>query len=175
MNFNDFIEQLETIFLSKDQEKTEQNEAIHSDTNKSNSGQPSKKDRLKKAFSLLFTFLVDLIKMPFAWFFHYFKQEFVTAIKKDIRTMLGMAAIMSVLYLFLLIFWLSVSILVGVFFYEKGFSLFNALLFSIAFQVVAIIILSTTLYILSKKHHTRKMLKKFSTRNESLKDQGNLM
>jgi hypothetical protein len=68
-----------------------------------------------------------------------------------------------------------VSILVGVFFYEKGFSLFNALLFSIAFQVVAIIILSTTLYILSKKQHTRKMLKKFSTRNKSLKDQGNLM
>lgn len=134
MKTKDLIDQLEALLLNQETETTEESETNNTSTDEPQTAKTSIKDRFKKAFSLLLTFVIDLIKMPFVWFFNYFKQEVVTAIKKDIRTMLSMAAIMSILYLLFFIFWFSIAVLIGVFFYEKGFSLTNAILSSIAFQ-----------------------------------------
>ncbi|MGC9150791.1 MAG: hypothetical protein ACP5F6_03390 [Microbacter sp.] len=168
MKLSELINQLEMLFLTTESTTTKEKESPHTEENDTDQMHTSVKDRIKKALSLLFTFLVDLIKMPFLWFFNYFKEEVVTAIKKDIRTMLGMAAIMSILYLFLLILWFSVSVFVGVLFYEKGFSIISSIFFSIVFQLIIIILLSIVLYSLSKKQHTRKMLKKLANHREQL-------
>ncbi len=108
---------------------------------------------------LVLQFILNLVKAPFKFIAGYVKNELVTALKKDSGLMAVISVMVVVLFVFFLIFWLSVSVAVGVYFYENGNTLFVSVLYSIAFQTLSSLLALLIAYISMRRMKTFKIFR----------------
>jgi len=132
--------------------------AINSLINEDPKEVKSKDDFIYSALQIL----LSIIKTPFVYLSTILKKEVLKAIKKDLKMLVIIGGVFAALMLFLLVLWFSVSLLIGAYFYDNGYSLFSSVLFSIAFQIACILLVSLIAYIASKQLKSAKVLKKVS-------------
>jgi len=108
---------------------------------------------------LVLQFILNLIKAPFRFVAGYVKKEIVSAVKKDAGLMAVISAMIIVLFVFFLIFWFSVSVAVGAYFYENGNTLFVSILYSIAFQILSSLFVALVAYISVRSLKTFKIFR----------------
>jgi hypothetical protein len=65
-----------------------------------------------------------------------------------------------VLLIVFIVFWVLISLAIGVYFKESGVSVLNAILYVISFQLVIFTIVSFVIYKISKKIKSLKLLRK---------------
>ena len=123
-------------------------------------GEEKKSDRKEDSFTGgLWKWLTDLLSFPVRLLLKYFRRELSAAVRHDLRIYMLLAGIAGMMFIFVVVLWLTLSIAVGVFFYEKGFTLLIAVLFSLAFQVVVILLALLTARIASHRRKTLKLVK----------------
>jgi len=108
-------------------------------------------DFLKEVVILVFQFLIVVAKAPFRFAAGYIKKELFSAVKKDSKLMAVIGAMLLVLLVFFVVFWLSLSVAVGSYFYEKGNTLFVSALYSLVFQLVSSLIILMIAYFSFRK------------------------
>jgi len=118
---------------------------------KSEIGNKSNKTGLKEIFSLLIQLFLNILKMPFKIVATYLKGEIIMAVKKDIRLYMLIIGLIGVLFVFFSVIWLFISVAVGVYFYDKGNTIFFSIIYSIAIQVISFILISLIVLMMSKK------------------------
>ena len=109
-------------------------------------------------------FLLNIIKTPFEYLTRISKKEILKAIKKDIKLLVLIGLIIGALAIFILILWFSISVLIGTYFYEQGYSLFNSVLFSVLFQITCVIAVLLIAFIASKQLKSYKIIKKVASK-----------
>ncbi len=107
----------------------------------------------------LWKWLTDLLSFPVRLLIKYFRRELTSALRHDLKIYMLMAGIAGMMFIFVVILWLTLSIAVGVFFYEKGFTLLQSVLFSLAFQFVVILLSLLTAHIACRRRRTARLLK----------------
>lgn len=119
----------------------------------------SLKDSAKQILYLVLQFLLSILKAPFNIVARFLKDEIISAVKKDAKLYALMLAIMVVLFVFFTILWLFISAAVGFYFYDKGYSAFAAICYSIVFQLLSFVFLALVSLIASKRLKSLKILK----------------
>ncbi len=109
---------------------------------------------------LTLQFFLNVVKTPFNIVAKFLKDEIITSIKKDARLYAFVMGIMGVLFVFFSVIWLFISVAVGVYFYEQGYSILISIIYSILFQIVSFILVSLIAFLTSKKLKSLKMIKK---------------
>ena len=111
---------------------------------------------------LTLQFFLNVVKTPFNIVAKFLKDEIITSIKKDARLYAFVMGIMGVLFVFFSVIWLFISVAVGVYFYEQGYSILISIIYSILFQIMSFILVSLIAFLASKKLKSLKMMKKIS-------------
>jgi len=130
-----------------------------SETSSSAENEDSKTGVFREYLGLLFSVIIDIVKVPLKLLTNFLKKELIVAIKKDAKLYAVIMGIMGVLFVFFTVMWLFISVAVGVYFYEKGETILISVLYSILFQFGSIIVVSLIAYFASKKIKSLKMLK----------------
>jgi hypothetical protein len=120
------------------------------------------KTEFKDILYLLMLLFLDILKAPFKIVAKYLRDEIITAIKNDAKIFMLIMLIMGVLFVFYSVIWLFISIAVGVYFYDKGYTILISIIFSIGFQLVSIVLISLIALIASRKLKSLKMMKKLN-------------
>jgi len=120
---------------------------------------------VKEALILVFQLLIALLKTPFRFVAGYVKNEVFYAVKRDSRLMAVIAVMLLVLLVFFVVFWMSLSVAAGVYFYEKGNTLFVSVLYSLVFQFVSSIITALIAYFSFRKLKSFKVYKSILRKN----------
>lgn len=141
-------------------------EVNKSDETKTESENNSDKDTTKYIIYLALKFFLNILKTPFKIVAKYLRDEILTAIKKDAKLYALIMGIIVVLFVFFSVLWLFVSIAVGVYFFEQGHSLFLSIIYSIAFQIISLILMGLYALVASRKLNSLKMLKKLKNYND---------
>ncbi len=137
-------------------EKIIDNKVDGSDKAKTESG----KNVVEDIAYLTLQFFLNIIKTPFNIVARYFKDDIITSIKKDARLYAFIMGIMGVLFVFFSVIWLFISVAIGVYFYEQGYSILISIIYSILFQIVSFILVSLIAFLALKKLKSLKMMKK---------------
>ena len=119
-----------------------------------------KKDIKKNFIYLILLYLLNILKLPIRIFEKYLKEEILKVIKKDIKLYALTLVLLAVLVVFFSVFWLSISFLVGVYFYERGYSMLISVLYSGIFQIISFFVLSIITVLVFKKIKSAKTVKK---------------
>jgi len=117
------------------------------------------RDNAGDIHSGLWKWLTDLLSFPVRLLIKYFRRELTAALRHDLKIYMLMAGIAGMMFIFVVTLWLTLSIAVGVFFYEKGFTLLQSVLFSLAFQFVVILLSLLTARIACRRRRTARLLK----------------
>jgi hypothetical protein len=120
---------------------------------------------VKEALILVFQLLITLLKPPFRFVAGYVKNEVFYAVKRDSRLMAVIAVMLLVLLVFFVVFWMSLSVAAGVYFYEKGNTLFVSVLYSLVFQFISSIITALIAYFSFRKLKSFKVYKSILRKN----------
>ncbi len=115
---------------------------------------------IKKIFYLLMQLFLNILKTPFKIVADYLKDEIIITIKKDFKLYMLIMGLMGVLFVFFSIVWLFISVAVGVYFYDKGYTILISIIYSIGVQAISFILIGLLALILSKKLKSLKILKK---------------
>jgi len=119
-----------------------------------------KKDTKKNFMYLVLLFLFNILKLPIQIFEKYLKEEILKAVKKDLKLYFLTLCLLVVLAVFFSAFWLTLSFGVGVYFYEKGYSMFTSVLYSGMFQILSFFTVSLAAVFLFRKMRLVKTVKK---------------
>ncbi len=131
-----------------------------------NASTDSDKSTLKSIGYLMFQFFLKIIKAPFNFANNYIKGEIIKSIKKDAKLYALIMITVGILFIFFAVIWLFIAIAISAYFYEKGHTLFNAIVYSIGIQLIAFIGIGLTALIASKKIKSLQLMKKiFNTKN----------
>jgi hypothetical protein len=122
----------------------------------------SNKNIVEDIAYLTLQFILNVIKTPFNVVAKYLKDEIIISIKKDARLYALVMGIMGVLFVFFSVIWLFISVAVGVYFYEQGYSILISIVYSILFQIVSFILVSLIAFVASRKLKSLKIMKKLS-------------
>ena len=122
----------------------------------------SAKNEIKDIAYLLMQLALNILKAPFKIAAKYFINEIVDAAKNDARLYMLLMGIMGVLFVFFSVMWLFVSVAVGVYFYDKGNTIFVSTIYSIGFQLISFILIALIALFASKKLKSLKVLKKLN-------------
>ena len=114
----------------------------------------------KEISYLLMQLFLNILKTPFKLVANYLKEEIILAMKKDLRLYMLILGLMGVLFVFFSVIWLFMAVAVGVYFYDKGFTLFISIIYSIGVQVTSFILVSLLAFLISKQLRSLKILKK---------------
>jgi len=147
MELTEILERLEYL-LAKEKEETSDG-----GNEKSSAG------FLKEMLLLLFQFVIALVKVPLGIVGGYIKNEIVSAVKKDSKLMAVISAMLVVLLIFFFVFYMSLSVAVGVYFYEKENTLFVSVLYSLVFQVFSSLIIGLIAYFSYRNLNVLKVYK----------------
>jgi len=123
------------------------------------------KTEFKEIVYLLIQLFLNILKAPFRIVAKFLIDETVIAVKNDAKIYMLIMAIMGVLFVFFSVIWLFISIAVGVYFYDKGDTIFISIIYSIGFQIVSFILISLIALIASRKLKSLKMMKKLNQLN----------
>jgi len=118
-----------------------------------------RKGPVKAIFDLLISFFVSVIKSPFELIQQYIKKEVIGLIRKELKSYFILIILFGVLFTIFIIFWVLISLAIGVYFQEIGFTFLHAILFVIAFQLVVFAIVSFAIYKISYKIKSLKLLR----------------
>lgn len=119
------------------------------------------KGPIKAIFDLIISFFMSVIKSPFQLIHEIIKKEIIALIRKEIKLYFLVIVLLGILLTIFIVFWVSISLAVGVFFREDGASLFTSILYVIAFQLVIFTIISIVFYRISRKIKSLKFLRRF--------------
>jgi len=123
---------------------------------------------------------LEFIKTAIVLFFPVVKSFLVSPIKSAVKTgskelrifgSLGMVAI--VLLVFFIIGWFTLSVLVGLFFYDRGNSLTLSALYSLIFQLLSFVVVSSVGYMVFSKSVIVSFLGFFKKKKSSVEQQIN--
>lgn len=153
MEIFEILDKIENLIKSEDLKSTESKTETEDQPNE---------NPAKSVFSLVLSFVLNILKAPFRIIAKYLKKEIIATIKKDARLLAFILGIMGVLLVFFAVLWLFIAIAVGVFFQEQGHSILMSIVYSIIFQVFSFIVLGFIAFVFSKKIKSFKMLKKLS-------------
>jgi hypothetical protein len=150
MEINEIISRIESIIKSEDQKSSP----------KEDEQQGEVTNGIKDIFILLLNFLLSIIKAPFDLIAKYLKNEIITAIKKDTKLYALIMGIMGVMFVLFSVLWLFISVAIGVYYFENGYSILTSILYSIVFQLISFTIVGLVAFIASTQIKSLKMLKK---------------
>jgi len=123
---------------------------------------------------------LEFIKTAILLFIPVVKSFFINPIKSALKTgskelrifgSLGMVAV--VLLVFFIIGWLTLSVLVGLVFYDKGNSLSLSALYSLIFQLLSFVVVSSVGYMVLSKSVIVSFLDLFKKKKSSVEQQIN--
>ncbi len=103
---------------------------------------------------------MNILKTPFIIIAKFLRDELVDSIKNDVKIYALIIGIMGVLFVFFSVIWLFISVAVGVYFYDKGYSLQLSIIYSIGFQAVCFLLIGLIALIASRNLKSFKILKK---------------
>jgi len=119
-----------------------------------------KSSPIKDIFNLIIAFFMSVIKAPFQLIHLYIKNEIVSVIKKEIKLYFVLIFLTGVLFTIFIVFWVLISLAVGFYFQELGFSNYESILLSIAFQALIFLIVFLIFRSKSKQIKSLRMIKK---------------
>lgn len=122
-----------------------------------------KKGPVKAIFDLIISFFISVIKSPFELIHQFIKKELVAIIRKELKSYFVLIILFGVLLTIFIVFWVLISLAIGVYFKESGVSVLNSILYVIAFQLVIFSIVSFVIYKISKKIKSLKLLRSQSS------------
>ncbi|OQX97247.1 MAG: hypothetical protein B6I20_13040 [Bacteroidetes bacterium 4572_117] len=125
-----------------------------------------KKSPLKEFMNLILSFFLNILKIPFKLVAKYVTTEIIKAVKKDSKLYAFIMGLMGVMFVFFSVLWLFISVAVGIYFYDKGYSIFISVVYSIIFQVISFSMVGTVAFIASKNIKSLKMFKEISELNK---------
>lgn len=119
-----------------------------------------KNSPIKDVFNLIIAFFMSVIKAPFQLIHVYIKNEIVLAIKKEVKLYFVLIILLGILFTIFIVFWVLISLAVGFYFQELGFSNYESILLSIGFQAVIFLIIFLIFRSKSKQIKSLRMIKK---------------
>ncbi len=119
----------------------------------------SDKKEFKDILYLLMQLLFNVIKTPFKIVAKFLRDEIIIAAKKDAKIYMLIMGIMGVLFVFFSVIWLFISVAIGVYYYDKGYTMFVSIIYSIGFQLISFILVGSIALIASSKLKSLKILK----------------
>ncbi len=150
METKEIIDRLEDILNSKE-EADEVNKV---------GDQKVEKKTITDILYLILHFILNILKTPFIIIAKFLRDELVDSIKNDVKIYALIIGIMGVLFVFFSVIWLFISVAVGVYFYDKGYSLQLSIIYSIGFQAVCFLLIGLIALIASRNLKSFKILKK---------------
>ncbi len=151
MESKEILDRIEVILDSK---------ASQADDTKTESAEQTDSKTIKDVLYLALQFILNIFKAPFKIIARYLRDEIITAVKKDAKIYSLILGIMGVLFIFFSVLWLFISVAVGVFFYDEGYSILVSISYSIIFQIVSFILIAMIAFIASRNLSSIKMIKK---------------
>lgn len=150
METKEIIDRLENILNSREEaDKSQERDTDSSD-----------KKTITDILYLILQFFLNILKTPFIIIAKFLRDELVDSIKNDAKIYMVIMGIMGILFVFFSVIWLFVSVAVGVYFYDKGYSILFSIIYSIGFQVICFVLISLIALIFSRNLKSIKMLKK---------------
>jgi Flp pilus assembly protein TadB len=128
---------------------------------KSRKEQDQEKDTTGSVTGGVWNFLTSILGFPFRLLLKYLRRELTSTIKHDMKIYFLLAGIAGMMFIFVVILWLTVALAVGSYFYEKGYSFFVSVLFSLAFQGIVILLWMLVARIAAGKRKTAQMIREF--------------
>ena len=129
---------------------------VDSDTNKEKS---TKVGPIKAIINLLISFFVSVIKAPFELIHMYIKREIIAVIRKEIKLYFIIIILFGILFTVFIVFWVLISLALGIYFQDEGVSLLNSILLVIAFQLLIFALVIFIIHRVSKKIKSLRLLK----------------
>lgn len=123
------------------------------------------KTQFKDILYLLTQLFLNILKAPFKIVAKYLRDEIITAVKNDTKIYMLIMFIMGVLFVFFSVIWLFISIAVGFYFYDKGYTILLSIIYSIGFQLVSFVLVGLIALIASRKLKSLKVMKKLNKYN----------
>ncbi len=157
MKSKDIFNRIENI-ISSEIDKSKETKTEKETDSENNSD----KNSFKEIMYLLIQVFLNVVKTPFKIVAKYLRDEIIMAVKKDAKLYALLLGIMGVLFVCFSVIWLSISVAIGVYFYEQEHSILVSIIYSIGFQIVSFISISLIALIASKRLKSFKMLKKFN-------------
>ncbi len=117
---------------------------------------------VKEFVYLILSFFINILKTPFKLVAKYITNELVKAVKKDAKLYAFIMGLMGVMFVFFSVLWLFISFAVGIYFYDKGNTIFISVLYSIAFQIISFIVVAIIAIIAMKSIKSLKLLVEIS-------------
>ena len=158
----DILNQIEEILknnlqFSSSKNDEEEDSSVNKDISEK---QKTKRTPFKDIFNLIISFFMSVVKAPFQLIHVYIKNEIVAVIKKEVKLYFVLICLMGVLLTIFIVFWVLISLAVGIYFQEQGISNFNSILLAIAFQLVSFSLVTFIFFKVSRKIKSLRMLKK---------------
>jgi len=122
----------------------------------------SNNNSLKEFFFLILSFFLNILQAPFKLVAKYITNEIVKAVKKDAKLYAFIMALMGVMFVFFSVLWLFISVAVGVYFYDKGNTIFISIIYSLVFQVVSFVVVGIITVISMRSIKSLKLLSKIA-------------
>jgi hypothetical protein len=111
--------------------------------------------------------ILHMIMSPFLFLAKYFKIEITGAIKHDLRRTGLMIFLSMILFIFLIVIWITVQYSIITLLITQGFSLLNALFISLGIQVVCFSIVVLIINAKSKRMETLKLFRRLKQSTEN--------
>ncbi len=149
MDTIDILDRIEEIIKNNDLEPDEHDEK-------------KSQNPVKEFVYLILSFFINILKTPFKLVAKYITNELVKAVKKDAKLYAFIMGLMGVMFVFFSVLWLFISFAVGIYFYDKGNTIFISVLYSIAFQIISFIVVAIIAIIAMKSIKSLKLLVEIS-------------
>jgi hypothetical protein len=158
------MKQLE--ILNKIEEVLKNSLNFNSSNNKSkmeseNQSNEKKISPLKEIVNLIISFFMSVIKAPFQLIQVYIKKEILAVVRKDVNHYFKLIFLLGILFTIFIVFWVLISLAVGFYFQQLGFTNLQSILLSIAFQIVIFSVVSFIFYKTTKKIKSFQMIRKY--------------
>lgn len=124
------------------------------------SDEKEKVSPFKEILNLLISFFISVIKAPFQLIHLYIKKEIVTVIRTELKLYAVLIILLGIMFTVFMAFWVLISMAVGFYFQDLGYSNFQSILFTIAFQVLVFLIFMFIFFRVSRKVKSLKLFKK---------------
>jgi bacteriorhodopsin len=129
------------------------------ETSKGKRKKKRKKGPVKAIFDLLVSFFISVIQSPFQLIHQFIKNELVKIVRKELKSYFILIILFGVLFTIFIVLWFLISLAIGIYFQENGFTFFHSILLVIAFQIIVFAIVSIVIYKMAGKLRSLKLLR----------------
>lgn len=144
---------------SKSTSNTSSNMDTESQNEEQQSNEKAKVSPFKQIFNLIVSFFMSVIKAPFQLLHVYIKNEIIALIRKELKLYFIVMCLLGVLFTIFIVFYVLISLAVGFYFQELGFTNFESILLSVLFQIVMFIVVGFIFFKVSRKIRSLKMIR----------------